>query len=444
MAPDSLLLDTDFHELNLLAAYFDAGMTETAVFEFFVADMPAGRNFLLAAGLDSVLDFLAHARFSADELDWLAGCGRFGREFVDRLAEWRFTGTVDAMPEGAVFFPDEPILRVTAPLPEAQLVETRIINLLHYQTLAATKAARCVLAAPGRTLIDFGLRRAHGAEAGMWAARASYLAGFSGTSNLAAGRRWGIPLHGAMAHSFVLAHDSEVAAFEVYARAHPDAAIMLIDTYDTEAGAAKLAPLAQRLRRDGIAIQAVRLDSGDLGEHARRVRRILDASGLREVRIFVSGNLDEWRLRKLASRSTIDGFGVGARMTTSADHPYLDCAYRLVQYAGRPRRKRSEGKASWPGPKQVYRVYDADGSMRHDLLVPAEEAAPGVALLGPVMAAGCRLAPPLPLATIRDHAAGQLALLPPALRGLDPAPAYPVEIGRPLRELAKDLDRAPV
>jgi len=444
MTADASLLLTDLYELSMLAAYFEEGMTDTAVFEFTVRDLPPGRNFLLAAGLDSVLDFLAGARFEADELDWLAGCGRFSREFVDHLAGWRFTGVVEAMAEGTVFFPDEPILRVVAPMPEAQLVETRVINLLQYQTLVASKAARCVLAAPGRQLVDFGLRRAHGAEAGMLSARASYLAGFSGTSNVAAGRRWDIPLFGTMAHSYVLAHGRETAAFEAYARVHPHANTLLIDTYDTEAAAAKLPALAQRLRRDGIAIQAVRLDSGDLGEHARRVRRMLDASGLAEVKIFTSGDLDEWRLKKLARRATIDGYGVGTRMTTAADQPYLDGAYKLVQYAGRPTRKRSEGKATWPGPKQVFRVGTEAGAMDHDELALADETPPGDPLLQPVMAAGRRLAPAPGLAAVRAHAASQLAVLPPALRALDQADPYPVRVSPRLRELAVRIDLEPV
>jgi nicotinate phosphoribosyltransferase len=428
----------------MLAAYFEEAMTDTAVFEFYVRDLPTGRNFLMAAGLESVLDFLGSAGFSPDELDWMSGCGRFRPDFVDYLSTWRFTGAVAALPEGGLFFPDEPILRVVAPLPEAQLVETRVINLLQYQVMVASKAARCVLAAPGRPLIDFGLRRAHCAEAGMLSARASYLAGFAGTSNVAAGRRWDIPLHGTMAHSYVLSHDQEVVAFEAFARANPEANTMLIDTYDTETAAAGLASLAQRLRRDGIAIQAVRLDSGDLGEHARRVRRILDASGLPAVKIFASGNLDEWHLRKLASRATIDGFGVGSRMNTSADQPYLDCAYRLVEYAGRPRRKRSEDKATWPGPKQVFRVHTEAGTLDHDVLALAGEALPGAALLEPVMERGARLRPPAQLEAIRNHAAAQLASLPSGLRQLDPAPAYPVQVSKQLSELATRLDREPI
>ena len=330
---------TDLYQLTMLQAYHDEGMNDTAVFEFFVRKLPAARNFFMAAGLEQALDFLAELRFEADELDWLARCGRFRTDFVASLADLRFTGAIDAMPEGTLFFPDEPILRVVAPMREAQLVETRLINLLQFQTLVASKAARSRLAAPGRLLVDFGLRRTHGAEAGLLAARASYIAGFDGTSNVLAGALWDEPIFGTMAHSYVQAHDSELAAFERFAASHPRSTTLLIDTYDTEQAARDLLPLAARMERAGTPIQAVRLDSGDLGEHARQVRAILDDGGARGIRIFASGNLDEYELHKLvAGGAPIDGFGVGTRMNTSADRPYLDCAYKLQEYAGSARR----------------------------------------------------------------------------------------------------------
>lgn len=442
MLPPCSPLLTDLYQLTMLQAYHDAGMDDVAVFEFFVRKLPPGRSFLLAAGLEQVLDFLEDLRFSDEEIDWLDGCGRFGAEFIDSLAELRFSGDVHAMPEGTVFFPDEPILRVTAPLPEAQVVETRIINLLQFQTMVASKAARCVLATPGKLLVDFGLRRAHGAEAGLLSARASYLAGFGGTSDVLAGMLWDIPLFGTMAHSFVQAHEDEVAAFEHFARSHPQANTLLIDTYDTERATRKLPALAALLAQDGISIQAVRLDSGDLAAHARAVRQILDDGGLGEVRIFASSNLDEYQLRNLvAAGSPIDGFGVGTRMNTSADQPYLDCAYKLEEYAGQPRRKRSEGKATWPGRKQVYRRHDAAGRFAGDLLTTATDLQPGEALLRLVMAGGKRLASPPTLDRIRDHAAEQLQHLPATLTGLDPAQPYPVTVSAPLRALADAIDQ---
>ncbi len=283
MTAESILL-TDLYQLTMLQAYHQRGMNDVAVFEFFVRKLPEGRNFLIAAGLEQVLDYLEQASFQSDELRWLKECGRFRNDFVDSLADWRFGGDVDALPEGTAFFPDEPLLRVVAPLREAQLVETRIINLLQFQTMVASKAIRCVLAARGRLLVDFGLRRAHGAEAGLLSARASYLAGFAGTATVLAGQRWGIPLFGTMAHSYIQVHARESDAFENFARSLPNGSTLLIDTYDTEEGARRLVGLLPRLA--GVNVAAVRLDSGDLGEHARRVRAILDAGSLPQVRIF--------------------------------------------------------------------------------------------------------------------------------------------------------------
>ncbi len=345
----SVLL-TDLYQLTMLQGYHDAGMAETAVFEFFVRRLRPARGFLLAAGLDQSLDYLEQLRFSTAELEWLASTRRFSEDFLASLEALRFTGDVHAMPEGTAFFPNEPILRVTAPIAQAQLVETRLINLLHLETLIASKAARSVLMAPHRLLVDFGLRRAHGSEAGLLAARASYLAGFSGTSTVLAGQQFGIPLFGTMAHSFIQAHDDETLAFEHFAHAQPGNVVLLIDTWDTEAAAHKVVALAPRLDAAGIRIKGVRIDSGDLAEHARRVRRILDAGGLGHVIIFASGDLDEFALRDmLAAGAPVDGFGVGTHLDTSSDLPYLDCAYKLQEYAGRAR-PASAPKARPPGP----------------------------------------------------------------------------------------------
>ncbi len=432
---------TDLYQLTMLQAYFDEGMNGTAAFEFFARKLPPRRNFLMAAGLEQVLDFLEGLRFEPDELEWLAGCGRFHRRFVDSLADLRFTGDVVAMPEGTVFFPDEPILRVVAPLREAQLIETRVINLLQFQTLVASKAARVRLAAPGKLLVDFGLRRAHGAEAGLLSARASFIAGFDGSATVEAGRRYGIPLFGTMAHSFIQAHRDEATAFRRFAHSHPQASTLLIDTYDTEKAAHKVVALARELAGEGIPIQAVRIDSGDLGAHSFRVRAILDAAGLTKVKIFASSNLDEDAVAALlAHDAPIDGFGVGTRMNTSADHPYLDCAYKLEEYEGVARRKRSEGKATWPGRKQVFRRAEAGAAFAGDRLTTNDDEQPGQPLLSPVMRAGRRLAPSPPLGAVRDHAAAQLARLPAPLRGLEEAPPYPVEVAARLLELARRVD----
>ena len=432
---------TDLYQLTMLQAYFDRGMNDTAVFEFFVRKLPENRNFLLAAGLEQVLSYLEALRFTDAEIAWLEHCGRFHPEFIASLADLRFTGAVEAMPEGTVFFPNEPILRVTAPLREAQLVETRVINLLQFQTMVATKAARVRLAATTHLLVDFGLRRAHGAEAALLSARASYLAGFDGSSNVLAGMRWDIPIFGTMAHSFIQAHDDETAAFEDFARSHPNANTLLIDTYDTEAAARALVPLAARLAADGINIQSVRIDSGDLGARAREVRAILDAGRLTDVHIFVSGNLDEYAVADLiAAGAPIDGYGVGTRMNTSADRPYLDCVYKLQEYAGTPRRKRSEGKETWPGRKQVFRRFDVEGRMAGDVLTVERDDQPGSPLLTPVMRGGRRLHPPPPLADVRSHARAELARLPRAQCELGSSAAYPVQIAPALEAMARAVD----
>ena len=396
----------------------------------------------MAAGLDDALDYLETLHYSAPDLDWLKKTGRFRENLLDYLAGFRFTGDVHAMPEGTVFFGNEPILRVTAPLPQAQLVESRLINILHYQTLIASKAARMVLAAPGKALSDFGLRTAHGAEAGLYSARASYIAGFAGAANVYAGERYGIPIVGTMAHSYVQVHDSEIGAFEDFARARPDGVILLIDTYDTEQAARKVVELAPRLAADGIAIRGVRIDSGDLAAHARKVRRIFVDGGLRDVVILVSGGITEDALQTMMKENApIDGFGIGVNLAASVDVPALDCAYKLQEYAGRARRKRSEGKATWPGRKQVWRAYDAQGRMRGDILSVETDAQAGEPLIVPVMRAGKRVSPSPTLAQIRERAARDLARLPEPLRRLELGFDYPVTISDALKALAAEADR---
>jgi nicotinate phosphoribosyltransferase len=442
MNPQSSVLLTDLYELTMLQAYFDQGMEETAVFEFFVRKLPSCRGFLLAAGLEQVLEYLENLRFTPEELDWLSKSGRFSEEFVDYLEQLRFTGDVHAMPEGTVFFSDEPIMRITAPLPQAQLVESRLINILHFQTVIASKAARMVLAAPGKLLVDFGMRRAHGAEAALLAARAGYLAGLSGSATVLAEPLFGVPAYGTMAHSFIQAHTNEAEAFEHFAHAQPNNVVLLIDTYDTEAAAEKVVALAPCLRNAGISIKAVRLDSGDLADHARKVRHILNEGGLKEVDIFASSSLDEYILREYTEASVpIDGFGIGSRLDTSSDAPYLDCAYKLQEYAGQARRKRSEGKATWPGRKQVYRYQGTDGRMACDVITLEEDhQEKGEPLIQPFMQAGRRLAAATPLSDSRKRAAVELAHLPEHLRRLLSEPPYPVKISQALRDLAKAVD----
>jgi nicotinate phosphoribosyltransferase len=442
MDPTRSALLTDLYQLNMIQAYLDQGETKTAVFEFFVRKLPARRGFLVSVGLDPALDFLENLRFSTGEIEWLAKSGRFSRGLLDYLAALRFSGDVHGMPEGTVFFANEPILRVAAALPEAQLIETRLINILHFQSLIAAKAARMVLAAPGKLLVDFGLRRAHGADAGLMTARASYIAGFAGTATVLAEKAFGIPIYGTMAHSFVQAFDDETAAFESFARARPDNLVLLIDTYDTEAAARKVVALAPRLAAAGITVRGVRLDSGDLIALSTRVRYILDEGGLAGVIIFASGGIDEDALAAFArERAPIDGFGIGTSLATSSDAPALDCAYKLQEYAGLPRRKLSTGKATWPGRKQVWRRYGPDERMAGDILSVEDDVQPGEPLIQLVMQNGRRTKPRPTLADIRAHAARELERLPERLRRLEPGASYPVQVADALMQLAADVDR---
>ena len=434
---DTLL--TDLYQLTMLQAYAARGSsTGSAVFELYARHLPPDRGFLVVAGLEQALDYLEHLRFTTADVDWLASTRRFSGAFLETLADFRFRGDVWAVPEGRVVFAGEPWLRVEAALPEAQFVESRLINLLHFSTLIATKAARCVLAAQGRPLADFGMRRAHGADAALLAARAAVLSGFAATATVEAGRRYGLPLVGTMAHSYVQALGDESAAFQHYAATSPDATTVLIDTYDTGRAAQTVAELV----RSGMKIQAVRIDSGDLAAEAVKVRRILDEGGASTVRIIASGNLDELSIEALVtSGAPIDSFGVGTRLDTSADAPTLDAVYKLQSYAGEPCRKRSPGKETWPGAKQVYRHYDTHGRMCADQMALADE--PGVAgepLLVCVMRQGRRVDAHPSVAQIAAQAQADLARLPMEARCLRaPQPLQPV-YSESIRALAASFD----
>lgn len=439
----SLLL-TDLYQLTMLQAYWQHRMDEVGVFELFVRKLPPERRFMVAAGLESALDLIENARLDSAELEWVDRCGRFAPGFAEWLGKLHFSGDVWAMPEGTVFFPAEPILRVVAPIAEAQLLETRLLNLVHLQTLIATKAAHCVLAAGGRDLIDFGLRRAHGAEAGLLAARSAWLSGFAGTATALAGLRFGIPVFGTMAHSFVQAHDSEAAAFKAFAESFPDNAVLLIDTYDTVAAARIVARIAPELAARGIHVKGVRLDSGDLDALSREVRSILDRAGLTDAIIFASGNLDEQRVHDLVvAGAPIDSYGIGTSLTTSSDAPALDAVYKLQEYAGLARRKRSAGKATWPGCKQVWRFNDERGNFNHDVVALADERHEGTPLLQEVMRGGARLGPAVELADSRRLCSDQLTRLPElrAAAGASSAAAYPVNISARVQALADEVDR---
>jgi nicotinate phosphoribosyltransferase len=439
---DNVALLTDQYELTMLQAYWAEDMNDDAVFSLFVRRLPEHRNYLLACGLDTVLDVVERLRFSPDALAHLEGTGVFRRDFLAWLADLRFTGDVWAVPEGTPVFGDEPLLEVVGPIAEAQILETLVMNQVHLQTVLASKAARVKTAAGERTVVDFGLRRMHGTDAGVKAARAFWVAGIDATSNVLAGRIFGVPVTGTMAHSFVQAHGEEIEAFRVFARTFPET-ILLVDTYDTLDGVRNVVRLAEELG-DDFRVRGIRLDSGDLGALARASRDILDAAGLRQVRIFASGGLDEWKIRDLVEGGApIDGFGVGTGMGVSRDAPSLDIAYKLTSYGGRGRLKLSTGKDSLPGRKQIFRRRDDAGRAVGDVIGRAEESLPGRPLLRKVMESGRRLpAGREDLDVIRSRSAEERDRLPARLLALEDAePPYEVTVSRGLERFAEEVTR---
>ena len=440
LTPSALL--TDLYELTMSQVYVERGMLAPATFSLFVRKLPRQRSFLLFAGLWPLLEALRELRFSEDDLAYLESLKLFKPTFLDYLKDFRFSGEVWALPEGTVFFENEPVVEITAPLPEAQIVETLVINLVNIETAIATKAALCVLAAQGRPCVDFGARRTQGLEASLHAARASYIAGFTATSNVLAGKLFGLPVTGTMAHSYVESFDREEEAFRVFAENFPENTVFLIDTYDTLEGARRAARVALKLKEKGLSVRGVRLDSGDVIELSRKVRRVLDEAGLSEVKIFVSGGLDEKRIAEIVSSGApVDAFGVGTKMGVSADAPYLDLAYKLVEYDGRPRMKLSEGKITYPGRKQVFRRYDDSGLMEEDLLALREEDLPGKPLLKCFMRERNLLETPPSLSTIRRRAAEEIARLPKEVRKGKrvPSPRVSEALARLYQETAEGL-----
>jgi nicotinate phosphoribosyltransferase len=444
MRSEQSVLLTDLYELTMAHAYFELGMRETAVFELFVRRLPSTRRFLLAAGLEQIVEYLEALRFTPSDIEFLCGLKIFPGDFLEYLSTVRFTGSVHAMAEGTPYFANEPILRVTAPILEAQLVESRILNLAHFQSVIASKAVRCVLAARGRRLVDFGMRRAHGAEAALHAARAAYLTGFDATATVEAGRRFGIPLSGTMAHSFIEAHDHEAQALLNFVTVRGGRTSLLIDTYDTERAAQRVAELAHELKESKAPgqVQGVRIDSGDLGAQARAVRQILDARQCQDIEITLSGSLDEHRIESLLEADTpVDAFGIGTRLDVSEDAPSLDMAYKLEQYAGRARRKRSPGKETWPGPKQVFRERDSAGKLAGDSIALAAEIQLGEPLLKEIMRDGRRVAQLPRLTEIREFCRQRIAELPASLQALSTEEGrYPVRVTDRVRALADSLD----
>jgi nicotinate phosphoribosyltransferase len=437
---------TDLYELTMCASYFDNDKFEPATFDLFVRRLPENRGYLLFAGLEQVLQFLETVKFTDEHLTYLKKQG-FNRQFLDYLRNFKFTGDVWAMPEGTVAFPCEPLIRVTAPIIEAQLVETFLLNTVNLQTMIATKASRVVQAAKGKGVVEFGLRREHGVDAGMKVARCSYIAGCQGTSNVLAGMQYNIPLFGTMAHSFVMSFEKEVDAFRAFAKTFPDKSTLLIDTYNDLAGAEKAAVVAKELEANGHKLGGVRLDSGDLAEISKKVRQLLDEKGLGYVSIFASGDLDEYRIEELLRKGAkIDAFGVGTRMGTSADKPYVDVIYKLCETQSAsgefsPIMKLSEGKITLPGRKQVYRFKDDKGGYEKDTIALANEKLEAEPLLIKVMEKG-RAAYEFPsLNEVRSAAKENLSRLPGKYKKLTGAMAYPVELSKALEDLIERLKK---
>ena len=435
-------LATDLYQLTMAAAYFENGMgQETATFELFARKLPPNRGYLLVAGLEQAVEYLRELRFDAESLDYLRGLPVFGAvsdRFFEYLAGFRFTGDLNALPEGTIAFPDEPLVQIRAPLIEAQMVETFLLTVLNHQTLIASKASRVVDAAAGKGVMEFGARRAHGFDAALFGARAAVIAGCVGTSNVLAGQRFGLDVYGTAAHSFTMAFPAETQAFAAFQRTFPKHAVLLIDTYDTLRG-------ARRATRLGHGIKGVRLDSGDLSALSRQVRQILDDAGLKEAVIVASGDLNENSIAQLAAEGApIDLYGVGTDLITSRDAPALGGVYKLVavDHDGyhRPVRKLSPDKSTYPDVKQLYRTFDPDGKIASDTLALATETLPGEPLLVPVLRAGELVAPLPTLPEIRERARAQRETLPAAIRRLrDPEPFKP-GISEGIRGVIADLE----
>ncbi len=437
---ENFTLLTDLYQLTMAQGYFREQRLGAATFSLFIRSYPPNRGYFVCAGLQDVLDYLENLSFDSAALDYLAAQKLFTEDFLDYLGDLKFTGEVWAIPEGRIFFKDEPVLEVTAPVIQAQLAETFIINQVHLQSMIAAKAARCVHAAGGRPLVDFALRRSHGIDAGMKVARASYLAGFAGTSNVMAGKNYGVPIVGTMAHSFVMSFEREIAAFRAYAASFPRATILLIDTYDTLAGARNAATVAREMAKRGEKLIGVRIDSGDLPAQAHAVREILDEAGLGEVKILGSGGLDEYDLGEFSlAQVPFDSYGVGTKMGTSADAPWTDMSYKMVEYAGRPVQKLSTGKISWPGMKQVFRQLDERQRLRKDTLgLREEKLADSEPLLENVMANGRAIKSP-PLATSRERFLDEFHRLDESIKAVRNPAVYPVDYSDALRDLQRQV-----
>jgi nicotinate phosphoribosyltransferase len=443
---ENVAMLTDLYELTMCASYFDNRKLEPASFDLFIRKLPPNRSYLLFAGLEQVLRFIERMKFTEEHIKFLKSQG-FKEDFLDYLRSFKFTGDVWAVPEGTIVFPNEPLIRVTAPIIEAQLVETFALNTVNLQTTIATKASRVVYAAKSKPVIEFGLRREHGVDAGMKVARASYIAGCAGTSNVLAGMKYGIPVFGTMAHSFVMFFSNEVEAFRAFTKTFPDKSTLLIDTFDNIKGAENAIIVAKELEEKGFKLRGVRLDSGDLVSISKKVRKMLDENGLGYVQIFASGDLDEYRIEELLRKGAkIDSFGVGTKMGTSADRPYVDIIYKLCEKVNgkgkfQPIMKLSEGKATLPGRKQVFRLRDAEGSFVKDVIALEDEKVDGEPLLIKVVEKGKVVYDFPTLEEIRERALENLSRLPEKYKRLRNAAKYPVELSPKLKKLIRELRR---
>ncbi len=427
---------TDLYELTMAQVYFNENMNKTAIFDFYTRPIK-NRSYLLNAGLEQVLFYLQNLKFTESDIDFLKSTGKFTDEFLDYLKNFRFTGNVYAVDEGEIIFPNEPVIQVEAPLIEAQIVETFLINTMQISILVATKALRCYSVAKGTPLVDFGLRRAHGTDAGMKAARSSFVGGFLGTSNVLAGKEFGIPIFGTMAHSFILAHETEEEAFENFAKHYPDNAILLVDTFDTIEGVKKAVNVIKKLGLKSF--KGIRLDSGDIVSLAKESRKILDEAGFKDAMIFVSGGLNEYKIQEYLNKGApIDAWGVGTELVVSADLPYLDCAYKLVEYDGKPKMKFSPHKITLPSKKQVYRFYE-DGKIKKDIVCSFDEKFEGTPLLKKYIENG-KIVKKIPsLEEIKEKAVSNLEKLPEELKDINKTVHFLPEISEKLKNLVEEI-----
>ena len=443
---EDFALLTDLYELTMCASYFDNKINDIATFDLFIRQLPENRSYFIAAGLEDILNYLKNIKFNEEHREFLKSKNIFKNNFLNYLKNFKFTGDIFILPEGTIFFPNEPILSVTAPIIEAQIVETFLLNTINLQTTIATKASRVVYAAKNKPVVDFSLRRTQGTDAGMKAARASYIAGCAGTSNVLAGMKYKIPIYGTMAHSFVMAFEKEEKSFESYSKTFPDTSIFLVDTYDTLNGIEKAAIVAKKLEKQGRKLKAIRLDSGDLVFLSKSARKILDKDGLRYVQIFGSGNLDEYKIEELLKKGAmIDAFGVGTAMGVSKDAPYCDVVYKLVELTNGgkllPTMKLSKGKVTYPGKKQVYRVMDRKGNNAKDILALRDEKINGQKLLIKVMERGKVIYKMPSLEEIREKTMDNLSKLPDKYKKLKNAGKYKVEMSPELKKLTEKLNK---